>query len=346
MCSRVFIVVYCGLVLATAGFCLTIAGWFTPSNNSFVYGVRRAGPVLLCFGILVIIGSCLMCAIKQDRCFDSCVRCYRDRKRRLLQRHLAQAVADLHAARNHVTDDGQSVLDRLNHSCEVCDAIRRNYVLYVPPESGHYHGNEQRQQINCDVDSQCDLDFTANQSPRLERFLDKNQSRVPPPSCGYQGSDETTDCGDTPSTIPVHNRIFYVSEKQQQVSSQSKNLLDQTTPQLGTPTSVFSTPRSSYAKHVISSETPRDSNDEATRSTPTTTSPVVTPSLLRRYCVNNVRSSRFGDCPSTRDLLAAARNLQTEDDLVWTPRPDQHVPPTEITSLPFSKTDSKSYSNV
>lgn len=79
-CSKTFWVVFVGLILMTAGFFLTMAGWFAPPINQGVYGVRMAGPVALVFGLVLLLCSCLMCAVLQGRCFSHCVHLFQEKK--------------------------------------------------------------------------------------------------------------------------------------------------------------------------------------------------------------------------------------------------------------------------
>lgn len=77
-CSKVFIVAYVGLIISTAGFCLTLAGWFAPPISPPVEGVRIAGPCIFIVGTLVLFFSCLMCASVQQRCCTECAHLYAD----------------------------------------------------------------------------------------------------------------------------------------------------------------------------------------------------------------------------------------------------------------------------
>jgi hypothetical protein len=57
----------------TAGFVLTLMGWFAPPMNAFVLNVRMGGPIALLVGFVFMLCSCLMCAVNQGRC---CTCCY------------------------------------------------------------------------------------------------------------------------------------------------------------------------------------------------------------------------------------------------------------------------------
>ena len=57
-----------GLMVMTAGFFLTMAGWFAPVKNDAVLKVRLTGPLCLGTGFALLILSCLCCAIEQNNC--------------------------------------------------------------------------------------------------------------------------------------------------------------------------------------------------------------------------------------------------------------------------------------
>ena len=345
MCSRVFVVVYMGLILATAGFCLTIAGWFTPSTNEniSVHGVRRAGPVLLVLGVVLLIGSCLMCAVAQNRCCDQCVSCYHDSRKQVLQRHLARTVSELqHTTDNHVISSNQVVLNDIQQPCQECSLARADYLMYMPPggdlnpqhiHQNHSHSNYAREQ-------------SANQSPRFQRILQMDQSRSSPQSCGYHESDGTTDSAGTPSTIPIHNQTIVnpspVILKQLRSHIPRHDVrrnMNNRASTSGAPPSM-SNPRRAQSRHGVVSRdasreatafdsprwvVPRQLNDSTTddafQSTPTT-SPMLTPASSRKHS-----DSLIGAAPhegvtraGTKLLLAAAKHLPEDPDLVWTPQ--------------------------
>jgi len=71
-CCKAFTLTFIALVLMTIGFCLIMAGWFTPPTNDSVHHVRLAGPIAFSCGCILLIFSCLVCGIEQRRC---CMRC-------------------------------------------------------------------------------------------------------------------------------------------------------------------------------------------------------------------------------------------------------------------------------
>ena len=74
-CGKTCAVIFLSLVLMTAGFVLTLMGWFAPPMNNFVNNVRMGGPIALLIGFLLMLLSCMLCAIDQGKC---CHQCHRD----------------------------------------------------------------------------------------------------------------------------------------------------------------------------------------------------------------------------------------------------------------------------
>lgn len=74
-CSKTSVTLFLGLILSTAGFVLTLAGWFAPPINSYVERIRLTGPVILLIGMGLLIISCLLCVYVQGKC---CSFCYSD----------------------------------------------------------------------------------------------------------------------------------------------------------------------------------------------------------------------------------------------------------------------------
>ena len=58
----------------TAGFVLTLMGWFAPPMNNFVLNVRTGGPIALLVGFVFMLCSCLMCAVNQGKCCQCCYK--------------------------------------------------------------------------------------------------------------------------------------------------------------------------------------------------------------------------------------------------------------------------------
>ena len=73
-CTKTCVIIFTALIVSTAGFVLTLTGWFAPALNSFVDNVRLAGPVILLAGFIIMIMSCAMCSFVQGRC---CFCCYK-----------------------------------------------------------------------------------------------------------------------------------------------------------------------------------------------------------------------------------------------------------------------------
>ena len=71
-CPKAGALVFLGLVLMTAGFVLTLAGWFAPPINEAVLRVRLAGPVTLLVGLALLAISCCLCAFQQRKCCSCC----------------------------------------------------------------------------------------------------------------------------------------------------------------------------------------------------------------------------------------------------------------------------------
>ena len=67
-CNRTCLLIHLSLMLMTAGFGLTLMGWFAPPLNDFVLNVRKGGPITLLIGTVFLISSCFLCAIEQGNC--------------------------------------------------------------------------------------------------------------------------------------------------------------------------------------------------------------------------------------------------------------------------------------
>ena len=91
----------------TIGFCLIMAGWFTPPTNDTVYHVRLTGPVAFLTGFFLLVLSCLVCGIEQRRC---CLR----RSPTVQGRPFATAVAGEGGTRG----TGPGVGERIAHVTE------------------------------------------------------------------------------------------------------------------------------------------------------------------------------------------------------------------------------------
>lgn len=71
--TRGFAFAFVGLILMTVGFCLAMAGWFTPPVTVGVLPIRVAGTIAFFAGLAVLLGSCFACAIQQRRCCRRCL---------------------------------------------------------------------------------------------------------------------------------------------------------------------------------------------------------------------------------------------------------------------------------
>ena len=112
-CTKTCCVIYVSLILMTAGFGLTLMGWFAPPMNHFVLTVRTGGPITLLIGSVLLLFSCFMCAVDQGNC---CQCCY-DRHRELIGRK--PKLHDDHnsnTTQRHVTQDNSVVIanDNIN----------------------------------------------------------------------------------------------------------------------------------------------------------------------------------------------------------------------------------------
>ena len=85
-CSKTCVVIFIALIVSTAGFVLTLTGWFAPPLNDFVHYVRLTGPVILLVGFVIMLISCAMCSFVQGRCCECCYK-YSDRKYSLDHAH-------------------------------------------------------------------------------------------------------------------------------------------------------------------------------------------------------------------------------------------------------------------
>ncbi|KAK2162622.1 hypothetical protein LSH36_95g06022 [Paralvinella palmiformis] len=190
-CSRIFSVVFTGLVLATAGFCLTLAGWFAPPINDSVRGVRLAGPILLVVGLLVLALSCLICAIKQERCCYDCVQLYRDRRKRAQQHHLEKAAARLRVTPN---------VTLLDQSCATsCDDVHADSSLPVSRDHFAQADAHSSAAHHCPV--------FANRNAKFDKspVVNRTQSRA----SHVTNDPEATSDPDEPTLAMVQHRTMY-----------------------------------------------------------------------------------------------------------------------------------------
>ena len=132
-CNKTCTVIFLSLILMTAGFVLTLMGWFAPPMNNFVLNVRMGGPIALLIGFVFMLCSCLMCAIDQGRCFQCCHK----RKNRPMKikhkKHRTMNDNNPWILRSSKTDDinytdgesGSNVVDEsiiiVNHTAQVKD---------------------------------------------------------------------------------------------------------------------------------------------------------------------------------------------------------------------------------
>lgn len=72
-CPKAGSLVFLSLVLMTAGFVLSLAGWFAPPITQVVIRVRLAGPSAFLVGLFLLSFSCCVCAFEQRKC---CICCY------------------------------------------------------------------------------------------------------------------------------------------------------------------------------------------------------------------------------------------------------------------------------
>ena len=137
-CDKTCTVIFLSLILMTAGFVLTLMGWFAPPMNNFVLNVRMEGPIALLIGAVFMLCSCLMCALDQGKCFQCC---YKHRNR--IMKNASQLEAErLHSTNwttsqiDDLTDDyaggepGENRIDHsmvmVNHSAQVDDPFHKN----------------------------------------------------------------------------------------------------------------------------------------------------------------------------------------------------------------------------
>ena len=78
-CGKTCFVIFLGLILMTAGFVLTLTGWFAPPSNNFVLAVRMGGPITLLVGFVFLLCSCLMCSVEQGKCCRCCYSFFLDK---------------------------------------------------------------------------------------------------------------------------------------------------------------------------------------------------------------------------------------------------------------------------
>jgi hypothetical protein len=237
-------------------------------------------------------------------------------------------VADLHATQSRVVLSNHVMNNDMPQPCEECKIVGDKYVLYIPSDASANPDNK----LLDHSPSHYIRQLAANQSPKFKRIFQIDQSRSSPKSYGYHDSDGTTDSAETPSTVPIRHQIVNNSSPSwlrqsrshrlhRSVPREVRHLLESTatTSQSTSPPSM-SGPRWDLQRYILPNDMPTDSTtDDVAQSTPTT-SPMLTPASSRKYSDNIIISPRPGAYANTNELLAAARQLSVESDLVWTPQ--------------------------
>ena len=136
-CEKTCVVIFLSLILMTAGFVLTLMGWFAPPMNNFVLNVRMGGSVALLTGFLLMCISCILCSVDQGKCCQQCnknLRRHKDNYRRkeplvISNNHIA-VMADNHFTTSAATLKGYHELDTVvnidnkqNTSCQTYTTI-------------------------------------------------------------------------------------------------------------------------------------------------------------------------------------------------------------------------------
>ncbi len=149
-CSKTGFVVFLSLIMMTAGFVLTIAGWFAPAIKEAVMRVRIAGPATFFVGLGLLLFSCVMCAYQQRRCFVCCYR-FSNKKKKKKKRHRHNCNHDhAHKGMNHSDHHGYNNLQNDHEPDQnIYHAAHANRLYHPGEEPGMHPG-----QLNiCNLDS-------------------------------------------------------------------------------------------------------------------------------------------------------------------------------------------------
>ena len=148
----------------TAGFVLTLMGWFAPPMNNFVLSVRKmGGPIALLIGFVFMLCSCLMCAIDQGRCFQCCFKGKNKRMKTKHNKHSTMNDNNPWILRSSKTDDINSTDGESGSNVVDESIIIVNHTAQMKDQKDQYHKGYQL------------VDTEDNQSDR-EEILQRNTS--------------------------------------------------------------------------------------------------------------------------------------------------------------------------
>ena len=153
-----------GLMVMTAGFFLTMAGWFAPVKNDAVLKVRLTGPLCLGTGFALLILSCLCCAIEQNNC--ECTDSSKD--------VVCFEIEELPQNQPVVVQDMRSICNR-NQVCETSFS-NTNSVSHTTPQGGDQQKCEQSTPLDRRKHSKSS---SSHRSPYLNKYSRQKYTNSP-----------------------------------------------------------------------------------------------------------------------------------------------------------------------
>ena len=136
--SKICVMIYLGLGLATAGIVLTLASWFAPPVTTYIARMRVTGPSLFISGCGVLVLTCIACAIKQNDCLPKCkITVTRGKQQRAsIETYSLDSVDESLEEKNAQTDE---YID-LRLDCPECQQylMQHGYIAYEDHVSHKY----------------------------------------------------------------------------------------------------------------------------------------------------------------------------------------------------------------
>ena len=252
-CSKTCTVIFLSLILMTAGFVLTLMGWFAPPMNNFVLNVRMGGPIALLILFVFMLCSCLMCAINQGRCFQCC---YKDRNKRMKTKHTKHRTVNDNnpwILRSSKTDDihqtdgesGSNIVDEsiiiVNHTAQIKDQkdqyhkgyqlvdtedkqSDREDILQRTSMQGSSRNNRQETQISSkNTTPHFQLSHTPHSYVEGDYYNLKGNSQKLPSANSQQGLCNPPQCPLTPNKTRLHTRDIQSDIVVQSLNRQQRN---------------------------------------------------------------------------------------------------------------------------
>ena len=174
-CNKTCTIIFLSLILMTAGFVLTLMGWFAPPMNNFVLNVRMGGPIALLIGFVFMLCSCLMCAIDQGRCFQCCFKGKNKRTKTRHNKHGKLSDNNPWIRRSSRADDiyytdgesGSNVVDE--------SIIIVNHTAQLKDQKDQYHKGYQLVETE---DKECDREDTLQRATSMQERSSSNPQQT------------------------------------------------------------------------------------------------------------------------------------------------------------------------